>query len=44
LAFLSPRIQRAILAGTQPCTLTLERIIRHPPPLDWTDQERLYGF
>lgn len=44
LAFLSPRIQTAVLSGTQPCTLTLERMIQDPPPLDWNDQERLYGF
>lgn len=44
LAFLSPRIQAALLSGTQPCTLTLERMIQDPPPLDWIDQERLYGF
>lgn len=44
LAFLSSLIQAAVLSGTQPCTLTLERMIQDPPPLDWNDQERLYGF
>ena len=44
LAFLSPKIQRAILDGAQPAELTLERIIRKPIPLDWTLQERIYGF
>ncbi|MGB3316777.1 MAG: recombinase family protein, partial [Albidovulum sp.] len=44
LAFLSPRIQRAILDGSQPSELTLERIIRRPIPLDWALQEQLYGF
>ena len=44
LAFLSPRIQRAILEGTQPVELTLERLVRQTLPLDWVDQERLCGF
>lgn len=44
LAFLSPRIQAALLSGSQPCSLTLERMIQDPPPLNWSDQERLYGF
>lgn len=44
LAFLSPKIQRAILEGTQPVDLTLERLVRQTLPLDWADQERLCGF
>ena len=44
LAFLSPKIQRAILDGTQPVDLTLERLVRQTLPLDWQDQERLCGF
>lgn len=44
LACLSPRIQRAILDGSQPPDLTLERLVRHTLPLDWTDQERLCGL
>ncbi|HMS96018.1 MAG TPA: recombinase family protein [Tabrizicola sp.] len=44
LAFLSPKIQRAILDGTQPVDLTLERLVRQSLPLDWQDQERLCGF
>ncbi|EYD75857.1 Site-specific recombinase, DNA invertase Pin-like protein [Rubellimicrobium mesophilum DSM 19309] len=44
LAFLSPRIQEAILDGRQPVDLTLERIIRTPLPLDWSEQERVFGF
>lgn len=44
LAFLSPKIQRAILEGTQPVDLTLERLVRQTLPLDWLDQERLCGF
>ncbi len=44
LAFLSPRIQRAIREGTQPSELCLERIIRDQVPLRWDEQERRYGF
>ena len=44
LAFLSPRIQVAIRDGTQPQDLTLKRILTKPIPLDWGDQEKMYGF
>jgi hypothetical protein len=44
LAFLSPRIQAAIVEGTQPVDLTLERIVRTALPLDWTEQERVFGL
>ena len=44
LAFLSPRIQEAILAGTQPPDLSLERIVRSGIPFDWDQQERKFGF
>lgn len=44
LAFLSPLIQKAILVGTQPSHLTLERIVRKPIPLDWDAQAQIYGF
>lgn len=44
LALLSPLIQVAILSGTQPATLTLERLVRDSIPLDWRDQERKFGF
>lgn len=44
LAFLSPKIQRTILVGSQPPELTLEKIIRKPTPLDWDMQARVYGF
>ena len=42
LAFLSPKIQVAILEGTFPTELTLRRIMRRPIPLDWQDQARLF--
>jgi DNA invertase Pin-like site-specific DNA recombinase len=44
LAFLSPRIQAAILDGAQPPDLSLEKIIRTGAPLDWSEQERVFGF
>lgn len=44
LAFLSPRIQDAILAGIQPADLSLERIRQAGIPLDWDEQERKFGF
>lgn len=44
LAFLSPKIQTAILNGTQPVELSLETIIRQGIPLNWEDQERRFGF
>lgn len=44
LAFLSPRIQMAILEGRHPESLSLERILQSDMPLAWNDQERLFGF
>jgi hypothetical protein len=41
LAFLSPRIQRDILAGHQPTSLRLEDLVRGPLPLCWRAQERM---
>jgi hypothetical protein len=41
-AFLSPRIQRAIVEGCLAPELTLRRILALDIPLDWTDQERLF--
>ena len=41
LAFLSPRIQRDILAGHQPANLRLEDLVRAPLPLCWRAQERM---
>ncbi|MFL6728014.1 MAG: recombinase family protein [Sphingomicrobium sp.] len=41
LAFLSPRIQRDILAGHQPTNLRLEDLVRAPLPLCWRAQERM---
>ncbi len=44
LAFLSPKIQAAIVAGTQPTDLTLMKLIRGTIPLDWYEQEQRFGF
>lgn len=44
LAFLSPPIQQAIMDGTQPATLTLEKIVRTGVPLDWAEQAKTFGF
>jgi len=44
LAGLSPKIQTAILAGTQVVDLTLEHLVRHPPPLAWDAQEHRFGM
>ncbi|MCU9846722.1 recombinase family protein [Defluviimonas sp. WL0024] len=43
-AFLSPKIQAAILNGTHPPDLTAERLARTPIPLDWAEQEAQFGF
>ncbi|UAB89834.1 hypothetical protein I5192_03885 [Ruegeria sp. SCSIO 43209] len=44
LAFLSLKIQAALLNGTQPPELTLKRLVSVTHPLDWSEQERLFGF
>ncbi|ABI64468.1 MULTISPECIES: recombinase family protein [Maricaulis] len=44
MAFLSPKIMDAILKGTQPAHLTSNTFVRADIPLDWSDQEALFGF
>ncbi len=44
LAFLAPRIQAAILAGTLPADVTLKSLLRGPMPLDWDTQLRRCGL
>lgn len=44
MAFLSPRIVTAILEGTQPAHLSTESFVRVDIPLDWSEQESLFGF
>ncbi|WP_081691581.1 recombinase family protein [Cucumibacter marinus] len=44
LAFLSPRIQEAILSGTQPSDLSLETLMKRRIPIEWQAQETRFGF
>jgi hypothetical protein len=44
LSGLSPRIQAAIIDGTQPVDLTLECLLRSALPLEWQAQEQTFGF
>ncbi|KIC09816.1 resolvase [Leisingera sp. ANG-M1] len=44
LAGLSPKIQTAIIDGSQPVDLTLKRLLRSALPLEWHAQERALGF
>jgi DNA invertase Pin-like site-specific DNA recombinase len=43
-ALLSPKIQTAILNGTQPVELTADRLARMTIPMDFEEQEKLLGF
>ena len=44
LAFLAPELQRDILAGRQPPTLTLERLRSIDIPLCWSQQREVLGW
>lgn len=44
LSTLSPKLQEAILSGSQPENLTLETLIRTHIPLDWVAQEIRFGL
>ena len=44
MAFLSPRIMKAILVGTQPAHLSTETFVRADIPTSWSEQEELFGF
>jgi hypothetical protein len=42
LAYLSPALTEAILAGTQPAAITPSRLLRNTRlPLDWQEQRQL---
>ena len=41
---LSPRIKDAIVEGRQPIDVTLKKLLRQTPALDWSEQERQFGF
>jgi hypothetical protein len=42
--FLAPDIQKAILEGRQPASLTIEQLMRGDLPLEWQEQRRALGF
>ena len=42
LAFLSPKILRAIVDGTTNLDLTIKMLTQHDLPLDWLEQEALF--
>ena len=42
LAFLSPKILRAIVDGTTNRDLTIKMLTRHDLPLNWSEQEALF--
>jgi len=44
IATLSPKIQVAIVTGSQPLELNLETLVRTRLPLDWSEQERRFGL
>ena len=44
LAFLSPRIQASIVEATHPVDLSLAKILKMGVPMDWAEQERLFGL
>ncbi len=44
LAFLAPDIQADILAGRQPLSLNLKRLLQGPIPAAWTDQRVALGL
>ncbi len=44
LAFLAPEIQKAILAGTQPRSMTLASLTQGTMPILWADQLRTIGM
>ena len=44
LSWLSPRIIEAIAEGSQPKGLTRRALLISDMPLDWTEQERQFGF
>jgi hypothetical protein len=43
-ALLAPDITSAVLEGTQPIDLSLDRLINAKLPLDWAEQRSVLGF
>ncbi|MBK6802007.1 MAG: hypothetical protein IPG83_11180 [Novosphingobium sp.] len=44
ISFLSPRIVEAIAEGSQPKGLNRHVLLSCDLPLDWADQERMFGL
>jgi hypothetical protein len=44
LAFLAPDTVSAILRGSQARHLTVDRLVRQPLPLSWSEQRRVFGL
>lgn len=44
LSWLSPRIVESIIAGTQPKRLTRTQLLQAELPIDWFEQEALFGL
>ncbi|MDB5680263.1 MAG: hypothetical protein JWO16_68 [Sphingomonas bacterium] len=44
VSFLAPSIVNDILAGTQPASLTYNRLLNFDAPLDWKQQRAVLGF
>ena len=43
LAFLAPELQKSILEGRQPATLSLEQLVRGGIPIAWSAQHTLFN-
>ena len=44
VSWLSPRIVESIVDGTQPRSINRIRLLAAELPLDWAEQEALFGF
>lgn len=44
IGWLSPRVVEAIVAGTQPRSLTRRKLLATEIAMDWAEQERALGF
>jgi hypothetical protein len=44
MVFLAPDIQHAIMEGSQPPALTLDRLLKMRIPTGWTEQRMALGF
>jgi hypothetical protein len=44
LAYLSPEVIRAVLAGRHRPDLNLEQLVRSDVPMSWSAQRRLFGL